>query len=601
MVRHAAIRRDAIDPTKRIVWGEVMVPPKVDIVPGGTYRASEVADALHYDGLFLGRKAVRDLAYRMSGVRIDVNHDNEPIFATIAENYVARSGDPMFPEGAHVCGIHIGDGATYAGAAGKRRDVWADGVEGSDLTGFSIDFLIAVRSFDVTITDEDGSNPRKLRVEEAIDPRPRYLSLVRDPASGRHFKSVSRGVVDYQDLPLAPADTEWNPALAQVRLRAWARTGDGESVDVQRFARAFLLRSEDDPALLGSYRLLIGDVQNGALVAVPAAIDVAAASLESAEIEDVERAAARAHLGRYYARMRKAPPWADEDNAHAAEVVRATDEEHSMSMKQSPIVSEADERAVGATILRVLRRSFGLGGAEPDSSEDTDPATDPESAPGEEPSSEPAEVVRGAFADALAAAGAAAAFNAAWFGFDVLMSAFWRAYEADADDATKLSMMGEAAGDFGDWLQREIGRIASTPEGAEVMRAAVERLRAAIDAAPDGEVATRVRAAGELAEATRAAVDAGTSAKQRAAALEAELQVATQRAAALDGELAAATRDRDGLRELLDEHIKTVDAMRRAKPPGTALPADTNESPSAVDDDSPHAKLRGAGLAPSNH
>ena len=589
VTRHVAIRRDAVDPTRRIVWGEVMVPPKVDIVPGGTYRESEVGDALHYDNLFLNREAVHQLAYRMHGIRIDVGHDNEPIHATLAENYVARSGDPVFAEGSHVVGARIGEGATYVARDGRKRDVWQGIAEDTDLTGFSIDFRILARKFDITVTDEDGGNPRTVRVEEGTDPRPVFLSIVGGPAIGRHFAAAARGVVDYQDLPLAAEDAEWNAAAAVNRVRQWATTDTG--VDTQRFARAFVLRNEDDPALLGGYRLSIADVVGGRLVAVPRAIDAAAAALDATPMTETERTAAEAHLGRYFARLRRTPPWVATDNAQPADAARATDEEASVPTPDPAIADE--ERAIGAslldTIVAAVRRRF-VTTDEPAE----DAATEPESDDAASVEAPAADVARGAFAEVIGQMGVNEAFNAAWLGFDALSCAFWEVYETGDSDADKLAAMAEAAEEFGAWLAAEIRRIAATEGGADTMRDTVKRLRSVFKAAPDGDLIERARSFDALGEQVAQLEDAKRAVDERLAAAETEAAEAVQRAAAVEAE-------RDGLLAAIDEHVATVNAMRAAAPPGTALPGDTSPSANGGDeaDTSPHSKLRGSGLAPT--
>lgn len=119
-----------------------------------------------------------------------------------------------------------------------------------------------------------------------------------------------RGVVPYQDLPLADRDYPWDADAALARVRDWA---GGEEWRPERYRQAFLWYDSDAPELLGSYKLPIADIVDGALMAVPRAIFAAAAAIQGARggvdipSEDVPRV--KAHLNRYYERLDMTPPW----------------------------------------------------------------------------------------------------------------------------------------------------------------------------------------------------------------------------------------------------------------------------------------------------
>ena len=64
-----------------------------------------------------------------------------------------------------------------------------------------------------------------------------------------------------------------------------------------------------------AYKMLIADVVEGTLKAVPRGIMAAAGVLDGArggvDIPTADAERARAHLAKYYAKMGDSPPWAD--------------------------------------------------------------------------------------------------------------------------------------------------------------------------------------------------------------------------------------------------------------------------------------------------
>lgn len=305
ITRHVVIARKSDVDGRRIIWGEVMVP--IDLEPGGTYRQSEVDRGLHFDGLFMPSTGVMDLAHRGISTRIDIQHDNKPIHADIVESFIARDGAAGWTPGAWVAGVQIHDGASYVpGRDTPARDVWSD-IDRGTLTGFSIDFRVLVREFGVTITDDHGENPRETAVGEATDPVPIFLSIVPNPAVGRHFQVIARSAVPFQDLTLAAPEADWNAAAALDRIRQFA---GGVDLDPAIYQRAFLWRNDDEPLLLGSYHLPIADVVGDELQAIPRAVFAAAAQLdEDTRIPEDDKAAIRDGLARYYERSGRPSPW----------------------------------------------------------------------------------------------------------------------------------------------------------------------------------------------------------------------------------------------------------------------------------------------------
>lgn len=120
-------------------------------------------------------------------------------------------------------------------------------------------------------------------------------------------------VVEFQDLPLADREREWNGTEANRRVREWAGAQDGPN---DRYRKAFVWFDPDDADKFKGYKFQIADVVDGKLKAVPRAIISAAGVMQGArggadlpreDIDGVKR-----HLARYYKKMKDTPPWEDD-------------------------------------------------------------------------------------------------------------------------------------------------------------------------------------------------------------------------------------------------------------------------------------------------
>lgn len=134
-----------------------------------------------------------------------------------------------------------------------------------------------------------------------------------------------KGATSFVDLPIAP-DRIRSYVESEVlpRVRAWASDGSGEKdkMDWAKYRQAFFWYDSETPEDFGSYKLKFADVVDGKLVAIARGIFVAAAVIQGARggvnIPAGDMAGVRAHIGRYYAKMREAfdddsivPPWDD--------------------------------------------------------------------------------------------------------------------------------------------------------------------------------------------------------------------------------------------------------------------------------------------------
>ena len=121
-------------------------------------------------------------------------------------------------------------------------------------------------------------------------------------------------VTAFQDLPLADRDRTWDGDAADKRVRAWA---DAEDEPDARYRDAHVWYDADDKDQFGAYKLLIADVIDGRLRAVPRAIIAAGGVMQGARggvdlpRKDIDRV--KSHLAKYYAKMGDTPPWERDD------------------------------------------------------------------------------------------------------------------------------------------------------------------------------------------------------------------------------------------------------------------------------------------------
>jgi hypothetical protein len=117
-------------------------------------------------------------------------------------------------------------------------------------------------------------------------------------------------VTAFQDLPLADRDREWDGDAADKRVRRWA---DAENEPDARYRDAHVWYDADNKDQFGAYKLLIADVIDGRLTAVPRGIMAAGNVMQGGRggvdlpKRDIERV--KSHLAKYYAKMGDTPPW----------------------------------------------------------------------------------------------------------------------------------------------------------------------------------------------------------------------------------------------------------------------------------------------------
>ncbi len=117
-------------------------------------------------------------------------------------------------------------------------------------------------------------------------------------------------VTSFQDLPLADRDREWDGAAAERRVRTWA---DAEDEPNERYRAAHVWYDAEKKQNFTAYKLLIADVVDGSLTAVPRGVMAAGNVMQGSRggvdlpASDIDRV--KSHLAKYYKKMGDTPPW----------------------------------------------------------------------------------------------------------------------------------------------------------------------------------------------------------------------------------------------------------------------------------------------------
>lgn len=117
-------------------------------------------------------------------------------------------------------------------------------------------------------------------------------------------------VTRFQDFPMADRDREWDGDAADKRIRTWAGAEDGPN---ERYRDAHVWHDDSQADEFGAYKLLIADVVDGDVKAVPRGVMAAGNVMQGArggvDLPDDERSRVKAHLARYYEKMGDRAPW----------------------------------------------------------------------------------------------------------------------------------------------------------------------------------------------------------------------------------------------------------------------------------------------------
>lgn len=117
-------------------------------------------------------------------------------------------------------------------------------------------------------------------------------------------------VTTFQDLPMADRDREWDGDAAEKRVREWAGAENGPN---ERYRDAHVWYDAEKKENFTAYKLLIADVIDGRLVAVPRGVITAGNVMQGSRggvdlpKKDIDRV--KSHLAKYYAKMDDQAPW----------------------------------------------------------------------------------------------------------------------------------------------------------------------------------------------------------------------------------------------------------------------------------------------------
>jgi len=117
-------------------------------------------------------------------------------------------------------------------------------------------------------------------------------------------------VTTFQDLPLAERDREWDGDAAEKRVRAWAGAEDEPN---EKYRDTHVWYDAEKKQNFTAYKLLIADVVDGRLVAVPRGVmtagNVMQGSRGGVDLPDKDIDRVKSHLAKYYAKMGDQAPW----------------------------------------------------------------------------------------------------------------------------------------------------------------------------------------------------------------------------------------------------------------------------------------------------
>ena len=117
----------------------------------------------------------------------------------------------------------------------------------------------------------------------------------------------------FRDFDLADADRDWDGDAADKRVRKWA---DAEDEPNQKYRDTHVWYDADKKDNFTAYKLLVADVVDGKLVAVPhgvmAAGNVMVGGRGGVDLPARDRDRVMSHLAKYYAKMDDTAPWEEE-------------------------------------------------------------------------------------------------------------------------------------------------------------------------------------------------------------------------------------------------------------------------------------------------
>lgn len=165
---------------------------------------------------------------------------------------------------------------------------------------------------------------------------------------------IDRGVVPFQDLPLADRDRDWNADAAVQRVRSRVGGPDKDDMDWAKYRTAFIWYNSDEIENFDSYKLPIADVIDDNLQAVPRGVFAVAVVLQGGrdgvDIPEEDINTAKNHIEEYYDKMDIEAPWNREEE-DIAETLLAYKEDRSFT---DELIDET-RRAIDALKKRLVQ------------------------------------------------------------------------------------------------------------------------------------------------------------------------------------------------------------------------------------------------------
>ena len=158
--------------------------------------------------------------------------------------------------------------------------------------------------FNIADMDYDGD----VRYLKALDLY--EVSVVTLPMNLRAIIEGIKSVVAYQDFPLAEEDREWDKSAAEKRIRDHFNAQEKPNTG---YAKNFMWFDDSEKDKFGSYKLLITDVIDGKVKAVPRAIFAVAGALNGArgglDVSSDDKDKIKKNVEKYYTKMDRESPF----------------------------------------------------------------------------------------------------------------------------------------------------------------------------------------------------------------------------------------------------------------------------------------------------
>lgn len=169
--------------------------------------------------------------------------------------------------------------------------------------GVLVDFSIGFISLDDKI-DKGFREIFKARIMEG--------SIVDEPINMDSQINEIKAVLPFRDLPLADRLAPWNAPAAKERVKQFTESVEAPT---EEFKNAFVWLNEEKSESFEGFKLLIADVVEEKLVAIPRAIFKAAQEMlgRTIAMPDDETSAVINHLERYYAKMGLVSPFGEDE------------------------------------------------------------------------------------------------------------------------------------------------------------------------------------------------------------------------------------------------------------------------------------------------